>query len=519
LRVELAVVSFASVLCLARGARAEHVRLHGVLDAAKAVGGFQGRELSFGAQGFVAAELPFIPQLGGELELSVLLLAKGDPPRDPTILPEGGAHAVIGSVGAVAHPFVTSDPTHITSLTGIWASGHVGATTTGGLFRGAVDLQAGYDFLFEKGRYGIGPTIGYVHVFQPDSEFRPEDANVLLFGVHAVFDTAPRVPSDRDRDGILDEVDACPDSPEDADGFEDQDGCPDPDNDKDQVLDSVDHCPSVPEDRDGFEDQDGCPELDNDKDGIPDTRDKCPNEAEDIDGFADSDGCPEPDNDQDGFPDKEDLCPNEPETKNGYADEDGCPDEDQVRVVGQKIVLDDRIHFEQNNARIREVSFPLLERLSKLLRDHPEYVHVEVQGHTDQRGTAEFNKKLSLDRATSVLEFMVKEGVDRGRLSAVGFGSEHLLVDKANERALFLNRRVEIQITRQSTTGEGPTMAPTPAPNAAPASPSPAAAPSAPTSPPPAAPPPTSSGPVPNGKGAPPSQTESVAPPANPKVP
>jgi hypothetical protein len=142
-----------------------------------------------------------------------------------------------------------------------------------------------------------------------------------------------------------------------------------------------------------------------------------------------------------------------------------------------------------------------------------------VQGHTDQRGTAEFNKKLSLDRATSVLEFMVKEGVDRGRLSAVGFGSEHLLVDKANERALFLNRRVEIQITRQSTTGEGPTMAPTPAPNAAPASPSPAAAPSAPTSPPPAAPPPTSSGPVPNGKGAPPSQTESVAPPANPKVP
>jgi outer membrane protein OmpA-like peptidoglycan-associated protein len=359
-----------------------------------------------------------------------------------------------------------------------------------------------------------------LHVFQPDSELRPDDANVFLFGVHAVFDTAPpRAPSDRDRDGILDEVDACPDSAEDADGFEDQDGCPDPDNDKDQILDSVDHCPSVPEDHDGFEDQDGCPEPDNDKDGIPDARDKCPNEAEDIDGFADSDGCPEPDNDQDGLPDKEDLCPNEPETKNDYADEDGCPDEDQVRVVGQKIVLDDRVHFEQNNARIREVSFPLLERLSKLLRDHPEYVHVEVQGHTDQRGTAEFNKKLSLDRATSVLEFMVKERVDRARLSAVGFGAEHLLVDKANERALFLNRRVEFQITRQPNTGEAPNAAPPGAPAPSPAPTSPPSTP--PTSSPPAAPAPTSSArpPVPDGTGTPPSQNDAVPPPANPKVP
>jgi outer membrane protein OmpA-like peptidoglycan-associated protein len=120
-----------------------------------------------------------------------------------------------------------------------------------------------------------------------------------------------------------------------------------------------------------------------------------------------------------------------------------------VRVVGQKIVLDDRVNFEQNNARIREVSFPLLERLARLIKTHPEYVHIEVQGHTDQRGTVEYNKKLSEDRATSVLEFLVKEGVERMRLSAVGFGSEHLLVDKSNERALYLNRRVEFQITRQ----------------------------------------------------------------------
>jgi outer membrane protein OmpA-like peptidoglycan-associated protein len=183
-----------------------------------------------------------------------------------------------------------------------------------------------------------------------------------------------------------------------------------------------------------------------------------------VDGFEDEDGCPDPDNDKDGIVDKEDLCPNEPETKNGYADEDGCPDEDQVRVVGEKIVLDDRVNFEQNNAIIRPVSFPLLERLSKLVREHPEYVHIEVQGHTDQKGTAEFNEKLSRDRATSVLAFMASHGVEGARLSAVGFGSSHLLVDKTNERALYLNRRVEFVITRDVNKGGSATPASPPAP-------------------------------------------------------
>ena len=506
------MAAVAALCSLGRDAHAEHVRLHATLDVGKAIGGYQEHELSFGVDGLVAAELPLLPQLGAELEASTLLLAKGDPPRDPTILPQGGAHAVIGALGVVAHPFATNDPTRPSKLSGIWASGHFGATTTGGLFRAAADLQAGYDFLLDMGRWGIGPTVGLVHVFQPDSELRPDDANIFLFGVHAVYDTAPRIPSDRDHDGLLDEVDACPDAPEDKDGFEDGDGCPDPDNDKDGVLDSVDHCPDIAEDRDGFEDADGCPDPDNDKDGIPDVKDRCPNDAEDFDGFEDTDGCPDPDNDKDGIPDKEDLCPNEPETQNGYADEDGCPDEDQVRVVGQRIVLDDRVNFEQNNARIREVSFPLLERLSRLIKAHPEYVHIEVQGHTDQRGTAEYNRKLSEDRANSVLEFLVKQGVERSRLNAVGFGSEHLLVDKSNERALFLNRRVEFQITRQPNPGAPADVAP-------PANPPPAdAAPS--TSPPPSSvAPPSSAAPPTASPPPPPPPAASVPSPADQRVP
>src|SRR5207244_1129340 len=63
--------------------------------------------------------------------------------------------------------------------------------------------------------------------------------------------------ADRDGDGIPDAVDQCPDEPEDKDGFQDEDGCPDPDNDRDGIPDKDDQCPNEPEDKDGFQDADG----------------------------------------------------------------------------------------------------------------------------------------------------------------------------------------------------------------------------------------------------------------------
>jgi outer membrane protein OmpA-like peptidoglycan-associated protein len=68
-------------------------------------------------------------------------------------------------------------------------------------------------------------------------------------------------PPDRDGDGVPDDQDACPDRPEDIDGFEDSDGCPDIDNDLDGVLDIADRCPNVPETYNGYEDEDGCPDT------------------------------------------------------------------------------------------------------------------------------------------------------------------------------------------------------------------------------------------------------------------
>ncbi|MBU1430024.1 hypothetical protein KKF91_05600 [Myxococcota bacterium] len=137
---------------------------------------------------------------------------------------------------------------------------------------------------------------------------------------------------DLDRDGIEDEVDRCPARPEDHDGFEDQDGCPDLDNDGDRIPDVVDRCPNRREIYNRRLDEDGCPDVgDRDRDGRLDDVDDCPNHPEDLDGFEDDDGCPELDNDQDGVPDTQDRCVWAPEDVDGFEDDDGCPDPDNDR--------------------------------------------------------------------------------------------------------------------------------------------------------------------------------------------
>jgi hypothetical protein len=133
---------------------------------------------------------------------------------------------------------------------------------------------------------------------------------------------------DMDHDGIPDDLDQCPEIPEDRDGFEDGDGCPDIDNDNDGIVDKEDACPNVP----GVESPDpkknGCPPEDRDHDGIPDAADACPDEFGEASTDPKMNGCPTNDRDGDGIPDKIDKCPDQPEDKDGYKDEDGCPDPD-----------------------------------------------------------------------------------------------------------------------------------------------------------------------------------------------
>ncbi len=253
-----------------------------------------------------------------------------------------------------------------------------------------------------------------------------------------------KAPGDRDHDGITDDIDKCPDEPEDKDGFQDEDGCPDPDNDFDGIPDKDDKCPMDPEDKDGFEDEDGCPDVDNDGDGLSDKIDQCPNEPEDKDGFQDDDGCPDPDNDGDGILDKDDKCPLE-----AGVPPDGCPKKYNLVVVTEKkIELKQTVYFDFNKATIKPVSFALLDDVAQAMKDNPK-IKVEVQGHTDSVGNDAFNLKLSQRRAESVRNYLIKKGISSDRMTPKGYGENVPIADNRTKDGRDQNRRVEFVITER----------------------------------------------------------------------
>jgi len=231
------------------------------------------------------------------------------------------------------------------------------------------------------------------------------------------------------------------------------------DRDGDGIPDDVDQCPDVPEDKDGFEDQDGCPDYDNDKDGIYDTQDKCPNDPEDRDGFQDEDGCPDPDNDKDGICDpwvaKEgkqalyanickgvDLCPDQPETFNGYKDDDGCPDS-KPQEIKQKLILRG-VNFKTASDELLEESYYVLEQVVfNSLEAYPN-VKVEIAGHTDNQGGDDYNLVLSDKRAKAVMSYLVNRGIAPDRLVAKGYGKNRPVASNATAEGRAQNRRVEI---------------------------------------------------------------------------
>ena len=300
-------------------------------------------------------------------------------------------------------------------------------------------------------------------------------------------DTSAR---DADGDGLLDRADACPTEAEDKDGFQDEDGCPDPDNDGDGVLDAADQCTATVEDKDGFQDGDGCPDPDNDGDGVPDTADKCPDKAEDKDGFKDGDGCPDPDNDGDGvldaadkcpgqigeardggcpppdrdgdgIPDRADKCPDKAETFNGREDEDGCPDgKETVAFDRGVLVIKQKVYFKLGQAAIQARSHQLLTTVAAVLKTRPRLTKVTIEGHSDDQGAAEDNQRLSQARAEAVMGWLISKGVAAGRLSAQGYGSSKPLCTDlaelhkkpaANKRRIAAcrdeNRRVQFTVT------------------------------------------------------------------------
>ena len=240
-------------------------------------------------------------------------------------------------------------------------------------------------------------------------------------------------------------IDKCPDKPEDVDGFKDDDGCPDPDNDGDGIPDVKDQCPNEPEDFDGFQDNDGCPDYDNDHDGIPDSVDRCPNEPEDLDGFEDNDGCPDIDNDRDGIPDLKDKCPNVA----GPASNNGCPDTTPPPKPVKKEPDFPKnqtlrgITFKGNTAEMSFESFQWLDPFVKTMREFPE-IEIEVHGYTDGMGKYAAAMQITQTRAEAVRQYLINQGIDPGRVRAVGFGSGSPIADNRTAAGRALNRRIEI---------------------------------------------------------------------------
>jgi OmpA-OmpF porin, OOP family len=246
---------------------------------------------------------------------------------------------------------------------------------------------------------------------------------------------------DRDGDGYPDPSDKCPNDPENFNTWKDEDGCPDdPDTDGDGVADSIDACVLEPEDKDGYLDEDGCPEPDNDLDGLLDANDKCPLEAEDPDGYEDADGCPENDNDKDTVLDVQDQCPNE--IGSTKAEPLGCPENRLVVVTDCEVKITQQIHFDFNKDSIRPESHPVLDAVVEVLTKNPD-IKIEVQGHTDNVGSARYNKDLSNRRAGSVRKYMVARGISPDRLTSSGYGMERPIVDNNTAQNRALNRRVQ----------------------------------------------------------------------------
>jgi outer membrane protein OmpA-like peptidoglycan-associated protein len=305
-----------------------------------------------------------------------------------------------------------------------------------------VEVLGGFKYLHPKGFViGVSGSAGVTPGYGA-----PDWRGVGMIGYTM---PEPEKNLDADGDGILDDVDQCPTEPEDFDGFQDEDGCPDLDNDGDGVLDANDGCPNDAEDVDGFQDEDGCPDPDNDGDGILDVDDQCPNEP----GTLENNGCPDPDRDGDGVPDRIDNCPDEP----GTVENHGCQ-EAQLVVIGEgQLQILEMVYFKTGSAQIQKRSDALLNNVAKVMLAHPEIKLVRVEGHTDSTGSLKFNMRLSKKRADSVVRYLVNRGgVAKERLMSEGFGPTRPLVPDAKTKAeLAQNRRVEfhiVEMEEESTT-------------------------------------------------------------------
>ena len=251
-------------------------------------------------------------------------------------------------------------------------------------------------------------------------------------------------PLDTDGDSVPDYLDKCS-TPVQAIGFVDSVGCP-LDSDEDGVPDYLDRCSGTPKEASGQIDENGCP-LDSDRDGVPNYLDKCPNTLPEAVKFVNSEGC-DSDKDADGVPDYKDMCILTP----GTLANNGCPEvKTEVRKLFTKALQG--IGFAPGKSVIKSSSYMILNDIAKVFIENPTY-NIEIQGHTDNSGSASSNKILSEKRANAVLNYLVKKGVDKERMTAVGYGEEKPVMSNKTSMGRYKNRRVEFIVSFEEVTLE-----------------------------------------------------------------
>jgi OOP family OmpA-OmpF porin len=313
---------------------------------------------------------------------------------------------------------------------------------------GTVNAGLGLTLWFTE-QVGLSWTSNYKHSF--DSR---EDAGSIpthmqhLAGLVFKFGA-----KDTDGDGIYDREDACPEvaglkqfngcPDSDADGIQDsEDDCPNdagtvemkgcPDTDGDGIADKDDACPEIA----GLKAFNGCPDTDGD--GVQDKDDKCV----DVKGPKENNGCPWPDRDGDSVLDKDDKCP---DVKGTVANK-GCP-EVSDEVIKKLNDFAKTILFDSNKDSFKQQTFPVLQSIAAILKEYPSS-KFSIEGHTDSDGKDDFNQRLSDARANAVKKYLIEQGVDQFRLSALGFGETQPIDSNKTKAGKANNRRVEVKLVK-----------------------------------------------------------------------
>lgn len=157
------------------------------------------------------------------------------------------------------------------------------------------------------------------------------------------------------------------------------------------------------------------------------------------------------DTDGDGVPDRLDNCP----AQKGPASNHGCPPSDRqvVALHDDRIEILDKVYFTPGTTRIQPRSTRLLNQVANVLKSHPELLKLEIEGHTDDRGSIAMNTRLSLARARAVVQALMRRGVSPTRLVAKGAGPSRPVADNRTRQGREKNRRVEFRVIERKPTG------------------------------------------------------------------